>query len=66
LSIYKNGTQFQSIAYNFKDSAYDVQSSSITKLINLAETDYVEAFVYQNAGSTRGFYIDTSFWGHKV
>jgi len=70
LRLYKNGGSY-SASYNYFANSYTRSSSHhVTAMINLAEGDYVEAYVYINSVDNTGGVVNTSlyteFSGHKL
>jgi hypothetical protein len=66
--IYKNGADYEAPLIPFRDSGSDVVATgTFSKVVQLAATDYVEAYVQHNRGSAATFYSpNANFWGHKI
>jgi hypothetical protein len=66
--IYKNGSSYEAPLIPHRDGGSDVVATgTFSKVVQLAATDYVEAFVQHNRGSNAPFYSpNANFWGHKI
>lgn len=66
--IYKNGSAYEAPLIPFRDSGSDVVATgTFSKVVELAATDYVEAYVQHNRGSAATLYSpNANFWGHKI
>ena len=61
LKLYKNGTEVPRTGYLEPNAQFP--SMSMTAILSLVATDYVEMYVYQNSGGNRTAYKGTSRYG---
>lgn len=53
IAIYKNGTSFKNFSWKAQDIYPAIQANVV---INLAENDYIQVYVYQDSGSNRDIF----------
>jgi len=61
LKLYKNGTEVPRTGYLEPNAQYPTMS--MTTILSLVATDYVEMYVYQNSGGNRTAYKGTARYG---
>jgi hypothetical protein len=66
LRIFKNGSFYNNHSMGYYDNTAQIDFSSVSAVINLAVSDYIEIYLYIDTGSNNAVYDDRMFLGYKL
>lgn len=66
LRIYKNGSFYNNHQMTYYDNTSQVDFVSVSAIMDLAVSDYIEIYLYVDSGSNNAVYSDRMFLGHKL
>ena len=66
LRIYKNGSFYNNHQMGYYDNTAQIDFSSVSAIMDLAVSDYIEIYLFIDSGSNNAVYDDRMFLGHKL
>ena len=66
IAIYKNGSSYNNHRLGHYDNTSQIANSTLSGIINLSATDYIEIYGFYDSGTNRSFYDSRFFHGHKI